>query len=192
MWILCAFSLVLAGSVALAEDTKRTVPPHSGSSEFEANVRRYLELRKAATKSVPELKKKDDPASVVAREQGLAAAIRKARPAARPGDIITEATRKYFQSLTVSRMHAQGGAAVKDTLKQGNPAADPEGADVKLQINGIYPKSAPRSTMPASLLTRLPKLPEELEYRFIGRTLVLLDTGANLIVDYATQVGPSL
>jgi hypothetical protein len=41
-------------------------------------------------------------------------------------------------------------------------------------------------------LGRFPKLPEELEYRFIGRTLILLDTTANIIVDYAPQVGPSL
>jgi hypothetical protein len=81
---------------------------------------------------------------------------------------------------------------VKETLRQGNPTADKEGADVRLQINGTYPKSAPKSTMPPSLLARFPQLPEELEYRFIGRTLVLLDTAANIIVDYAIQVGPSL
>ena len=43
-----------------------------------------------------------------------------------------------------------------------------------------------------SLLARFPKLPEELEYRFVGRTLILLDITANLIVDYAPQIGPSL
>ena len=36
---------------------------------------------------------------------------------------------------------------------------------------------------PPTLLSDLPKLPSELEYRIVGRELVLLDTAANLIVD---------
>ena len=32
--------------------------------------------------------------------------------------------------------------------------------------------------------TALPKLPEDLEYRFVSRTMILLDTHANLIVDF--------
>jgi hypothetical protein len=39
------------------------------------------------------------------------------------------------------------------------------------------------STMPPSLLLNLPKLPEGLEYRFVGRNLILYDSKANLIVD---------
>jgi hypothetical protein len=183
---------LLASSLLTADDAKRPLPSHSGLSEFEANVRQYMELRKTAAKSLPKLKEKADPAAIFAYEQAMAQAIRKARPAARPGDIITPAARKYFQTLTMKQVRAPGGTAVKDTIEQGNPQADKEGADVKLQVNGTYPKAAPQSTMPASLLARLPRLPEELQYRFVGRTLILLDTAANLIVDYAPQVGPSL
>ena len=185
-------AVLAASSFLLAGDPKRPVSAHSGLSEFEANVRQYMDLRKAAAKSIPDLKKKEDPAAVVAHEQAMAQAIRKARPTARPGDIITPSARKYFQSLTMGQVRARGGAAVKDTIEQGNPPADNEGANVKLQVNGTYPKAAPQSTMPASLLARFPKLPEELQYRFVGRTLILLDTAANVIVDYAPQVGPSL
>ena len=32
--------------------------------------------------------------------------------------------------------------------------------------------------------TRLPKLPPELDYRFMGERLVLLDTHANIVVDF--------
>jgi hypothetical protein len=34
------------------------------------------------------------------------------------------------------------------------------------------------------LLDVLPRLPEELEYRFVGRDLILRDVKANLIVDF--------
>ena len=36
----------------------------------------------------------------------------------------------------------------------------------------------------AVLLANLPKLPEDLEYRIIGHTLILRDVHANIIVDY--------
>jgi hypothetical protein len=187
MSIVSILSAVLAGSsLLLAAGGQKSL------ADFEANLRQYMEIRKEAAKSVPGVKKKADPAAVIAREQALAAAIRKARPAARPGDIITPAAQKHFRSITMEEIRAPDGAPVKQTIKQGNPPADQEGADVKLQINGKYPKSAPKSTMPPSLLARFPKLPEELQYRFVGRTLILLDVAANLIVDYAPEVGPSL
>jgi hypothetical protein len=192
MRIFSVFCLLLAGSLLHADDAKKSSASHPSLSEFETNLRHYMKLRKAASESVPELKKKDDAAAIIAHEQALAAAIRKARPNARPGDILTPAAQKYFRSLTMAQVRARDGVAVKETLKQGNPPADKEGADVKLQTNGTYPKSAPKSTMPASLLARFPELPEELEYRFIGRNLILLDTAANLIVDYAPKVGPPL
>ena len=178
-------------AVLCAGEGKEAGSTRPGWAEFEANVQRYMEVRKTAVKPVGELKRKADPGSVIAHEQALAAAIRKARPDAKVGDILTPGARKYFQGLTSKQVRAPGGAAVKDTIKQGNPATENEGADVALKVNGTYPKAAPKSTMPPSLLARYPKLPKELEYRFIGRTLVLLDVAANLIVDYAPQVGPA-
>jgi hypothetical protein len=76
--------------------------------------------------------------------------------------------------------------------KVGNPPNDPEGSNPRLAVNAVYPKSAPLSLMPPSVLLKLPRLPESLEYRFIGRTLILRDTVANIIVDYATEVAPPL
>jgi hypothetical protein len=42
--------------------------------------------------------------------------------------------------------------------------------------------------VPASLLLNLPTLPEPLQYRIIGRHLILLDEDADVIVDYAVNV----
>ena len=46
--------------------------------------------------------------------------------------------------------------------------------------------------MPPRLLANLYPLPEGLEYRFIDRHLVLLDSEANLMVDYILDVVPSV
>jgi len=42
----------------------------------------------------------------------------------------------------------------------------------------------PISTVPPQVLAQLPKLPEELEYRFIQTNLILFDTHAHTIADY--------
>lgn len=51
-------------------------------------------------------------------------------------------------------------------------------------MNAPYPENQPRPTVPANLLLTLPTLPEPLEYRIVGQHLLLLDTEADLIVDY--------
>ena len=50
-------------------------------------------------------------------------------------------------------------------------------------INGTYPKERSVSTVPADILALLPQLPKDIQYRFLGRTLVLHDTRANVIID---------
>src|SRR4029453_17302840 len=58
-------------------------------------------------------------------------------------------------------------------------------------INTDYPTTLPLATVPPSLLLKLPTLPEELEYRFLGRHLILRDIKANLIVDFIPDVVPA-
>ena len=61
---------------------------------------------------------------------------------------------------------------------------DEQPAGLKLVVNGRYPDAVPVSTVPPEILQTLPKLTEDLEYRFIGRHLILLDTHAHVIVDF--------
>jgi hypothetical protein len=61
---------------------------------------------------------------------------------------------------------------------------------IQLQVGGRYPDEVPLSTMPPQVLAALPKVPEELEYRFIGRRLILLDVHAHLVVDYIDDALP--
>ena len=44
--------------------------------------------------------------------------------------------------------------------------------------------------VPPGLLLTLPELPKGLEYRFVGRDLILLDTEPGLIVDFIPEVLP--
>jgi hypothetical protein len=53
-----------------------------------------------------------------------------------------------------------------------------EKASVRLQVNGRYPASEPLLTIPPNLLANLPQLPEDMEYRVVGKDLVLRDVDA--------------
>ena len=58
------------------------------------------------------------------------------------------------------------------------------------RINRSYPKKRPLSTVPPGILAVLPTLPADIQYRFVGRDLILHDTRANIILDrlpYAIQ-----
>ena len=57
---------------------------------------------------------------------------------------------------------------------------------VKVAVNGRYPDAMPMSTMPPDMLAALPTLPEDLEYRFVGNRLMLLDVQSHLIIDFVT------
>jgi hypothetical protein len=61
---------------------------------------------------------------------------------------------------------------------------------MELQINQSYPEEIPLQSTPPTLLLTLPELPKGLEYRILGRELVLRDSDANIVVDYIPNALP--
>jgi hypothetical protein len=51
-------------------------------------------------------------------------------------------------------------------------------------INRTDPEERPLSTVPPNVLAVLPGLPDDIQYRFVGRHLILLDTRASVILDW--------
>ena len=58
---------------------------------------------------------------------------------------------------------------------------------IPARVNADYPAGASMPLMPTCLLAALPPLPPELEYRFVGRDLILWDVHAGLIVDFVPR-----
>lgn len=54
----------------------------------------------------------------------------------------------------------------------------------------VYPENEPLSTVPPNVLMTLPMLPEDMEYRFVGKHMILRDARANLIIDYIANALP--
>ena len=57
-------------------------------------------------------------------------------------------------------------------------------------MNDPYAQSAELSEMPATLLTKLPQLPKELRYRFVGHNMLLVDRESGVIIDFMPDALP--
>jgi hypothetical protein len=110
----------------------------------------------------------------------LAQKIAEARKDAKPGEIFTPEIRQLFRRLMYPETKGADGAEIKAALAEEKQ----ELKDVKIRVNAPYPDGAPLMTVPPNILAALPKLPEDLEFRFVNRHMILLDVHANLIVDY--------
>jgi len=143
------------------------------AADFSARIESYLELRHRLEQGLPPLTLTDNPAEISEAERALARRIRVARADARQGDIFTREIRADFRRVLLLETDAETLISIMDE----NPGA------FSSRINLTYPNERPRSTMPANLLAALPLLPDDLQYRFLGRHLVLLDTRANIILD---------
>jgi hypothetical protein len=143
--------------------------------DFSQRVEQYLKLRKA----LPQQRTTKRQEEIVDRRHALAQAIRESRTGAKQGDIFTPGISEQF--LRVIRITLQGANAsnVRKTIRQGEPVAG-----LHLSVNGAYPEHLPLTTVPPTLLRRLPQLPERLAYRVVGHDFVLQDTEARLVIDF--------
>jgi hypothetical protein len=147
--------------------------------DFNSRIKEYLELRNDLKKDAPPLKETKEPAKIAESQDVFAEQIRLARKDARSGDIFTPEVRQLFRRLMYPELKGPDAEATREAIREDAPDKA-----IPLKVNASYPDSQPLPTMPPNLLASLPKLPEELEYRVIGRTLILRDVHANLIVDY--------
>ena len=154
-------------------------------ADFRAQVEKYNELRRDLEKKASPLKRTDDPAEIERAEKAIAQQIRLARANATQGDIFTPATAAMFRRMLHPTVQGEGGEN-KTTIKDDAPAPK----EVPFKINGEYPKNAALSTVPPDVLKALPHLPENLQYRFVGKHLILYCTRGNLIVDYMLNAIP--
>jgi hypothetical protein len=175
--------MVIAATAQTAPQTAQV--PKDDAKEFQSMVQKYLDIQKKALAKVPSIPKETaDAALIVKHQQQLGDTIRMLRPNAMPGEIFTPWLKTAISTAVKQQVKGKAGANAKATiLDEGNPKS-PEGqTPIKLTINGAYPEKAPLSTVPPTVLMALPVLPEGVEYRFVGHTLILRDTKANIVVD---------
>jgi len=153
-------------------------------AEFEERVKAYSTLHRELEATIPAVPKEATAQQIYAHQTALAALIAKTRAKASQGDIFTKETRALFRRYLARAFEGPQGRELKHSIMDENPGR------VRLHINGRYPESVPVATVPPQVLQGLPKLPEDLEYRFVGDRLILHDVHADTIVDIIDDVIP--
>jgi len=142
------------------------------AADFGERVSHYVELRTSLERGSPNLAVTDDAGEIRRTQGALAHKMRRARVGARQGDIFSSNISAEFRHVLLLETNPGTMATIMDE----NPG-DLRG------INRAYPTGKPRASVPAGILALLPTLPDDLQYRFVGRALILIDTRTNLILD---------
>jgi len=169
-----------------------------GLTEFANKVQAYVALHNRLEAKLPKLADRSDPTKVAAHQKALAEAIRKSGPRPSQGHVFVPDIQPFFKRLLAPELKGPGSAETRDKVGEGNPEPgkgvprDPDVRmrDVSLAPYASYPADAPVSTVPAPVLLKMPQLPKELEYRFVGRSLILRDAIADVVVDYIPGAVP--
>jgi hypothetical protein len=176
--VLVSSIVVSCASIAGSAQTK-TNPDAQLLADFQSRIDKYMEIHKRAEKESPPLKETKDAFRIEAAQETMAKKIREARKSAVQGEIFTPEIRQLFRRLMYPEIKGPEGADAKAAMKDDAPKGG-----VPLKVNAKYPDSQPLPTVPPNILAALPKLPEHLEYRIVGKDLILRDLHANLIVDF--------
>jgi len=175
--LLFGTGLCMAPCVA-SQDHDQTV------KDFEARVAKYLDLRKKEAGSAP--RPTNSPEKLAEVQQNLAAKVAALRPDAKQGDIFTPEITAYFRHQISAALAGHHGHKIRASLRHAEPVPA-----LALHVNQVYPQGIPLQSTPPTLLLNLPTLPKELEYRIVGRNLVLHDIVPNIIVDFIPDAIPS-
>jgi hypothetical protein len=187
-------ALAIGGSLGLASPrpAAQVIVPPGGSDQivaairetiavvrFEQRLDEYVALHYRLEATLPPIESSMNLEPVRAAMQALAVRIQAARQEACQGDMFTPDVVPIFKKRIALQVPPEIVAAVIGEQGEVDAAPVP-----RLAVNMALPEGVPLSFMPPRLLASLPPLPPEVQYRFIGRSLVLWDVHANLIVDF--------
>jgi hypothetical protein len=172
-----------SASPATAPSTERVVGPLSQAdaqalSTMNDRLRDYIDLHTKLERSLPSLPHDATPQQIDKNQRVFETLVRKARATAKPGDIFTPEARPVIKRLLATVFAGPEGQQLKSSIMDENPVG------LTVAVNGRYPDTVPLSTVPPQVLQTLPKLSEDMEYRFIGERLILLDTHAHVVADF--------
>jgi hypothetical protein len=165
---------------------KKSVNPDDPNAavikDFLKRVDVYVALHRKLEQTLPPMPKQTTPQSIDQHERALEKLIRAERKGAKQGDIFTTQMQALVKRLLVPIFSGTDGAHVRAEIMDNESKGN-----VVLTPNARYPDEIPVSTVPPQVLQFLPKLPEELEYRFVHQNLIMFDPHAHIIPDWVPQ-----
>lgn len=181
-----------AESPRSAPPTERVVGPltpeeATALATMNDRIIQYVELHIRVEQTLPKLPEEATPEQIDKHQRALEKLLREARAKAKPGDIFTAEARPVIKRLLAQVFSGPEGKKLRSSIMDENPV-DPSA--IRLTVNSRYPDTVPLATVPPQVLQALPELSEDLEYRFVGDWLILLDTHAHIVADYIGNALP--
>jgi hypothetical protein len=161
------------------------VDPQAAILDFEQRLQQYVELHRTLEKDTPPQIVTPDPARILAAADALADAIVVARPNARQGDIFTPPIAKVFRERILLGFPGVGDERFLEELYESS-----DYRRLRAAVHARDPYHRFPRGLPPQLLAMLPELPDEVEYRVVGRDLALWDTHAEMIIDFIANAFP--
>src|SRR5687767_1574138 len=121
---------------------------------------------------------------IAAYQKSFMESLRAMRTGTKQGYIFDQETAEYFRTTIKTDVQPRDKPEIRQTILE----ADTKG--VPLRVNYPYPETKELTQIPPTLLLKLPQLPKEVKYRYVGRHLLLVDTDNNLIIDYMLDALP--
>ncbi len=176
-------AIIFTGSFAAAQ-LNLTEDDLKILADFEMRVDRYTEMREIVRRQIPTLPKDATPEQILVNKTHLRDGVQKARVNARQGDLFTQSATAVIRSIIKQEFKGFKGNEIRKTVLE----ADQKG--VPLLVNVPYPETKELVEMSPALLFALPQLPKQLRYRYIGRSLAILDRDNGLIIDFMKDALP--
>lgn len=182
--MIAALSLCVA-AVGHAQTQTLSANDQAAVKTFEKRAKEYSKLREQLESQMPKLSQEAKAEDIQTHKKQFQERVRAARVGAKPGDVFTPEAATLIRAIIKDEFKGKERVELRNTvLKESETKAVP------LRVNYPYPESQEVVEMAPTLLLRLPQLPKQLRYRFVGHNLLLLDRENGLIVDYMTNALP--
>lgn len=151
---------------------------------FEKRVKEYVSMREGLEAKMPKLSKDATPEQIEAHKMALQKAVQGARASAKPGDLFEPVLAAHIRDVIKTELKPATKQEVRETVREAEVKAVP------LRVNYPYPDTQELLDMPPTLLLKLPQLPKQVRYRYVGRNMLLVDRENGLIIDFMPDALP--
>ena len=172
--------MALFSTSAIAQDHNKLV-----AEAFEKRVKDYVKLREGIEEKLPKLSTEAKPQEIEVHKKQLQDSVRAARPGSKQGDMFTPDAAALIRAIIKQEFKGKDRVELRKTV-----LVEAENKGTPLRVNYPYPEVKEQLEMPPTLLLKLPQLPKQIRYRFVGRNMLLVDRENGLIIDYMTDAVP--
>lgn len=179
------FVVLLAGLMSVTAFAQDSTPNKQVAEAFEKRVKDYVKLREGIEEKMPKLSTEAKPEEIEVHKKTLQESVRSARNGAKHGDIFTPDAAALIRAIIKDEFKGKDRVELRKTV-----LVESEVKSLPLRVNYPYPETKEQLEMPPTLLLKLPQLPKQIRYRFVGDNMLLVDRENGLILDFMKNAIP--